>query len=104
MSELFDDKRILLPIIAVLLVIGTAWFGDAERATAVAKAERQQRLVLSEVSRTCALVARPCSTIMRPKAGISTCPLGRAPVVSAAMETIVACEASASNNHYEPGG
>lgn len=57
MSELFDDKRILLPIIAVLLVIGTVWFGDTELTAAVAEAERQQRLVLSEVARTRALVA-----------------------------------------------
>lgn len=57
MSELFDDKRIMLPIIAVLLVIGTVWFGDAELTAAVAGAERQQRLILGEVSRTRALVA-----------------------------------------------
>ena len=57
MSELFDDKRIVLPIIAVLLVISTVWFGDAELTAAVAEAERQQRLVLSEVARTRTLVA-----------------------------------------------
>ena len=57
MSELFDDRRIVLPIIAVLLVTGMVWFGDAKLTAAVAEAERQQRLVLGEVSRTRALVA-----------------------------------------------
>lgn len=57
MSELFDDRRIVLPIIAVLVVTGMVWFGDAKLTAAVAEAERQQRLVLGEVSRTRALVA-----------------------------------------------
>lgn len=57
MSELFDDKRIVLPIIAVLLVISAVWFGNAELAARVTEAESRQRQVLSEVARTRAVVA-----------------------------------------------
>lgn len=49
MSNLLQDKRIVLPVAMVLLVIMVIWYGDARLATAVANAERIQRSAVNEV-------------------------------------------------------
>ncbi len=51
MSNLLQDKRIVLPIAMVLLVIAVIWYGDARMAAAVANAERIQRSAVNEVVR-----------------------------------------------------
>jgi len=50
-SNLLQDKRIVLPIAMVLLVIAVIWYGDARMAAAVANAERIQRSAVNEVVR-----------------------------------------------------
>jgi hypothetical protein len=50
-SNLLQDKRIVLPVAMVLLVIAVIWYGDARLAAAVADAERIQRSTVNEVVR-----------------------------------------------------